>query len=112
MFYINAFDGIEEIRFLEEPSQMYSNRWLTTIQLPSYSIREGLREFLLKDNIESRPLWKPMHLQPIFKDSPAFINGISEDLFKKGLCLPSGSNLTEDDLNRVTLGIKTYFTKC
>jgi len=112
MFYMNAFDGIEEIRFLEEPSQMYSNRWLTTIQLPSYSIREGLREFLLKDNIESRPLWKPMHLQPIFKDSPAFINGISEDLFKKGLCLPSGSNLTEDDLNRVTLGIKTYFTKC
>ena len=112
MFYMNAFDGIEEIRFLEEPSQMYSNRWLTTIQLPSYSIREGLREFLLKDNIESRPLWKPMHLQPIFKDSPAFINGISEDLFKKGLCLPSGSNLTEDDLNRVILGIKTFFTKC
>ncbi|WP_438964581.1 DegT/DnrJ/EryC1/StrS family aminotransferase [Winogradskyella sp.] len=112
MFYMNAFDGIEEIRFLEEPSQMYSNRWLTTIQLPSYSIREGLRKFLLKDNIESRPLWKPMHLQPIFKDSPAFINGISEDLFKKGLCLPSGSNLTEDDLNRVILGIKTYFTKC
>ena len=112
MFYMNAFDGIEEIRFLEEPSQMYSNRWLTTIQLPSYSIREGLREFLLKDNIESRPLWKPMHLQPIFKDSPAFINGIAEDLFKKGLCLPSGSNLTEDDLNRVILGIKTYFTKC
>ena len=112
MFYMNAFDGIEEIRFLEEPSQMYSNRWLTTIQLPSYSIREGLREFLLKDNIESRPLWKPMHLQPIFKDSPAFINVISEDLFKKGLCLPSGSNLTEDDLNRVILGIKTYFTKC
>lgn len=112
MFYMNAFDGIEEIRFLEEPSQMYSNRWLTTIQLPSYSIREGLREFLLKDNIESRPLWKPMHLQPIFKDSPAFINGISEDLFKKGLCLPSGSNLTEDDLNRVILGIKTYFIKC
>jgi len=112
MFYMNAFDEIEEIRFLEEPSQMYSNRWLTTIQLPSYSIREGLREFLLKDNIESRPLWKPMHLQPIFKDSPAFINGISEDLFKKGLCLPSGSNLTEDDLNRVILGIKTYFTKC
>lgn len=111
-FYMNAFDGIEEIIFLEEPSQMYSNRWLTTIQLPSYSIREGLREFLLKDNIESRPLWKPMHLQPIFKDSPAFINGISEDLFKKGLCLPSGSNLTEDDLNRVILGIKTYFTKC
>jgi len=112
MFYMNAFDGIEEIRFLEEPSQMYSNRWLTTIQLPSYSIREGLREFLLKDNIESRPLWKPMHLQPVFKDSPAFINGISEDLFKKGLCLPSGSNLTEDDLNRVILGIKTFFTKC
>ena len=76
MFYMNAFDGIEEIRFLEEPSQMYSNRWLTTIQLPSYSIREGLREFLLKDNIESRPLWKPMHLQPVFKDSPEFINGI------------------------------------
>ncbi|WP_411895046.1 DegT/DnrJ/EryC1/StrS family aminotransferase [Winogradskyella sp. A2] len=111
-FYKEVLSQISEIRFLEEPTEMFSNRWLTCIQLPSYKIREELREFLLKDNIESRPVWKPMHLQPIFKDTPSYINGISEDLFNKGLCLPSGSNLTENELNRVVFGIKTYFAEC
>jgi dTDP-4-amino-4,6-dideoxygalactose transaminase len=56
---------------------------------------------LLEDNIESRPLWKPMHLQPIFKPYPAYTNGVSEDLFDRGLCLPSGSNLTLDEKERI-----------
>ena len=56
--------------------------------------REAIRLHLLEDNIESRPLWKPMHLQPIFESYPSYLNGISDDLFKFGLCLPSGSNLT------------------
>ena len=54
-----------------------------------------------KNNIEVRPLWKPMHLQPIYKDSPSYINGVSEDLFNRGLCLPSGTNMKIDDLERV-----------
>jgi dTDP-4-amino-4,6-dideoxygalactose transaminase len=54
-----------------------------------------------KENIECRPLWKPMHLQPVFERYPAYVNGVSEGLFKKGLCLPSGSNMTEEDRERV-----------
>ena len=107
--YTNSFKNIEEIEFSKEPNGYFSNRWLTCITLPSIEIREGLRLFLEKENIESRPLWKPMHLQPIFKDAPRYINGISEDLFKRGLCLPSGSNLTETDLERVFTTVKNYF---
>ena len=57
---------------------------------------------LAAENIESRPLWKPMHLQPVFKDFPAYTNGTSEELFEKGLCLPSGSNLIKTNLLRIT----------
>jgi dTDP-4-amino-4,6-dideoxygalactose transaminase len=63
--------------------------------------RENIRIMLEKQNIESRPLWKPMHMQPVFQDAPFFGNGTSERLFQGGLCLPSGSNLDEADLNRV-----------
>ncbi len=107
--YTNSFKNIEEIKFLEEPNGYFSNRWLSCITMPSYEIREGLRLFLEKENIESRPLWKPMHVQPIFKDAPRYLNGISEDLFKRGLCLPSGSNLTETNLERVITTVKNYF---
>ncbi len=61
---------------------------------------EYIRLSLEKDNIESRPLWKPMHLQPVFKDCLAYMNGTAEYLFKQGLCLPSGSKLSKDDLQR------------
>ncbi len=78
-----------------EPKGFFSNRWLTTVLLREGSSvsRETLRIALGKENIESRPLWKPMHLQPIFKNAPAYTNGVSERLFESGLCLPSGSNL-------------------
>lgn len=111
-FYRNSFSEISSINFLIEPEGMFSNRWLTTILLPSYETREELRLFLLKDNIESRPLWKPMHLQPIFKNAPKYLNGVSEELFQRGLCLPSGSNLSNEELNRVVDGVKTYFSTC
>ncbi len=68
--------------------------------------REYLRLALLVENIESRPLWKPMHLQPVFKDSPYYGDKVAENLFDKGLCLPSGSNLTENDLERIATTIK------
>ena len=79
----------------------YANRWLTTILTDSFETREMIRLALEKENIESRPLWKPMHLQPVFEEFPVYEDGTSEDLFNRGLCLPSGSNLSLDDLGRV-----------
>ena len=63
--------------------------------------KQNLQNAMLEANIETRPLWKPMHLQPIFKDLPYYGNNESEKLFNKGLCLPSGSNLTDDDRDRI-----------
>ncbi|ALJ04021.1 pyridoxal phosphate-dependent aminotransferase [Pseudalgibacter alginicilyticus] len=100
-FYKNNLAQNPVIEFLEEPQGFFSNRWITCIKTPSFEFREGLRLALQDDDIESRPLWKPMHMQPVFKDYLAFTNGVSETLFNNGLCLPSGSNLTQDDLNRV-----------
>ncbi|MDM9632806.1 DegT/DnrJ/EryC1/StrS family aminotransferase [Robiginitalea aurantiaca] len=99
--YKDALSEISEITFLEEPDYAYSNRWLTTILTDSFETREKIRLFLEEANIESRPLWKPMHLQPVFNSCPSYINGVSEEMFEKGLCLPSGSNLLKSDLDRV-----------
>ena len=107
--YKELLSSKKGINFLTEPSEDYfSNYWLTTITLDKNKLgknREDIRLHLEKYNIESRPLWKPMHLQPVFKDFPAYLNGVSKDLFDKGLCLPSGSNLTENDLHGVVNGI-------
>ncbi|WP_298555632.1 aminotransferase class I/II-fold pyridoxal phosphate-dependent enzyme [uncultured Algibacter sp.] len=100
-FYKKHLSDFKEITFLEEPDNFFSNRWITCIETESYELREKIRLELLKDDIESRPLWKPMHMQPIFKDCLHFTNGTSERLFDRGLCLPSGSNLTQDDLARI-----------
>jgi len=108
-FYVNTFKDNTKITFLNEPEGYFSNRWLSCILLDSESTREGLRLALEKENIESRPLWKPMHQQPVFKDAPSYLNGVSDELFEKGLCLPSGSNLTDIELNRVVSAINTYF---
>jgi len=107
--YLNTFNNIPQITFLKEPEGYFSNRWLSCILLDSKDTREGLRLAMEKENIESRPLWKPMHQQPVFKDAPSFINGVSDDLFDRGLCLPSGSNLSEEELERVISTINTYF---
>lgn len=100
-FYKKHLSAKDGITFVSEPEGFYSNRWLTTILTDSYEQRENIRIRLLSGNIESRPLWKPMHLQPVFEKSPKYVNGVSENLFKNGLCLPSGSNLTENDLYRI-----------
>ncbi|MDH7446553.1 DegT/DnrJ/EryC1/StrS family aminotransferase [Aquimarina sp. 2201CG14-23] len=105
-FYKNNLGNSPEIKFLEEPAGFHSNRWLTCIETTSYELREGLRLTLAKENIESRPLWKPMHRQPVFADCDAYLNGISDDLFDRGLCLPSGSNLEKEDLFRIVSVIK------
>lgn len=106
-YYKSNLTSLSGITFLTEPKDFYSNRWLTCILTPSFGSRERIRLAFLEENIESRPLWKPMHLQPIFEKSPNYADGTSEDLFDRGLCLPSGSNLTEEDLNRIINVIKT-----
>jgi dTDP-4-amino-4,6-dideoxygalactose transaminase len=107
-FYKKALADLP-VSFVEEPEGFFANRWLTTILTDSYEQREKIRLALEKENIESRPLWKPMHLQPVFKDATAYVNGISEDLFNRGLCLPSGSNLEQKDLERIVNEIKKCF---
>nr|WP_121270566.1 aminotransferase class I/II-fold pyridoxal phosphate-dependent enzyme [Pedobacter schmidteae] len=108
--YKSALKDIEGITFLEEPENYFSNRWLTTLLVDPLKTkgvtREDIRLGLEALNIESRPLWKPMHLQPIFEGSPYYGSDVSEVLFKNGLCLPSGSNLQSEDLNRVINQIK------
>ena len=93
------------ITFQPEPKGYFSNRWLTTILINPVQnnniTRETVRLALEKENIESRPLWKPMHLQPVFSSAQFFGGGISESLFENGLCLPSGSNLSEKDFTRI-----------
>ena len=109
-FYLSELSALPGVGFLTEPEGYYSNRWLTTITIdPDKSggvNREQIRLKLDSNNIESRPLWKPMHMQPVFSNARSFLNGISEDLFSKGLCLPSGTAMTEDELHRVCMLIK------
>jgi len=100
-FYRTKLGDITEIEFLNEPAGYFCNRWLTCILTSSFAFREKLRLALIDENIESRPLWKPMHLQPVFKKYPSITDGTSEDLFERGLCLPSGSNLSKEDLERI-----------
>ena len=110
-FYKERLGRLEEIEFLEEPTGFYSNRWLSCILTSSYEMRERIRYALLEEDIESRPIWKPMHLQPIFKNAPNYSDGTSEELFERGLCLPSGSNLTNQDLDRIVSRILKEFTQ-
>jgi dTDP-4-amino-4,6-dideoxygalactose transaminase len=113
--YKEKLSGLPGLGFVKEPEGFLSNRWLTTILIdPKDSgrvAREDVRLALEKENIESRPLWKPMHLQPVFKGYPYYGGDVSERLFENGLCLPSGSNLTEGELERVVKCIDKVFAK-
>ncbi|WP_426481872.1 aminotransferase class I/II-fold pyridoxal phosphate-dependent enzyme [Chryseobacterium sp. R2ACT005] len=112
-FYLDTFKNIEGVTVFSEPgNDFYSNHWLSAIIIDPQVAgkdREGLRLAFLEDNIESRPLWKPMHLQPVFESSPYYGGKISENLFDNGLCLPSGSNLSDDDRERIANVIRNYF---
>lgn len=112
-FYVDLFSNIEGVTvFSESTDDFYSNHWLSAVIVDpeiTGKDREGLRHAFLEDNIESRPLWKPMHLQPIFETSPYYGGNVSEKLFDNGLCLPSGSNLSDDDRERITKVVHTYF---
>ena len=107
--YATRFDAYNEkgyrVKLQPEPAGMKSNRWLTAFTIDAEEnkgiSREDIRLALLDENIESRPLWKPMHMQPVFERYPYFGNGTAENLFKDGLCLPSGSNMSDDDMARI-----------
>jgi len=110
-YYKEQLSGIASLFFLNEPEGYFSNRWLSCMLVePRNGItRDSIRLALENENIESRLLWKPMHLQPVFKNSPFYGDGTSEKLFDNGLCLPSGSNLTLSQLDRVIAVIKGLY---
>ncbi len=103
------------IQFQEEMNGHYSNRWLTCILVDPLKnkglTREEIRLAMEAENIETRPLWKPMHQQPIFSSLKSYLNGVSDNLFENGLCLPSGSNLTEEEFSRIFHCFDTIFSK-
>jgi dTDP-4-amino-4,6-dideoxygalactose transaminase len=108
-FYQAVFKEVEGVTVFKEPSEDYfSNHWLSCViiedDIAGFS-KEDLRLQLLEDNIESRPLWKPMHLQPVFQNCEYYGGVVAESLFDKGLCLPSGSNLTKEDRLRIANSI-------
>lgn len=115
-FYRRELSSIEGISFQTEPTDLFhSNYWLTSILIDPNKTggktTDELRLALDAANIESRPLWKPMHLQPVFANCPSYVNGTSEKLFNTGLCIPSSSILSEEDVDRVASVIKNFFTK-
>lgn len=100
----------------EEPNKdFYSNHWLTVIEIDENKTggisREDLRKYMESENIECRPLWKPMHMQPVFHGYPFYGTGIAEEMFKNGLCLPSGSNLSDEDRDRIAKAILNRLEK-
>ena len=114
--YRNYFMDVPGVTFQTEPNENYfSNYWLTAILIdPEFSggiSREDVRLMLNAENIESRPLWKPMHSQPIYEGSRFFGLGLCEKLFEQGLCLPSGSNLSDDDFQRIFHAFNKIFKK-
>lgn len=115
LFYKDLFSNFQDIKVFEESNNhSFSNHWLSCITFKNIdkdNNPDALRESLMTENIESRPLWKPMHLQPIFKNSPYYGNKTSESLFNTGLCLPSGSNLDEEARDRIAKAILTYFKR-
>jgi len=110
--YHERLSPLPGVSFMPEADFGKSTRWLTCMLLdPEHSkvTRDAILDALAKDNIEARPLWKPMHLQPLYKNCEYYGNGLSENLFKNGLCLPSGSAMTASDIDRVAgIIIKLY----
>ena len=113
-FYVDIFENIEAVTVFQEPDADYfSNHWLSAITIDAAKAdgktAEDLRIYLEQSNIESRPLWKPMHLQPVFESFPYYGKSVSQHLFETGLCLPSGSNLVQADRDRITAAIQKFF---
>jgi dTDP-4-amino-4,6-dideoxygalactose transaminase len=115
-FYVELFKDIKGVTVFEVPNANYeTNYWLSTILIDSTETdgitRETLRLALGEENIESRPLWKPMHLQPVFCNYPYYGSSIAATLFDNGLCLPSGCSLTQADCDRIRVVVLKLFKK-
>jgi len=104
-FYQEQLGDIEEILFMPEIENSFGNRWLTTLLFEQTNPMRVIKA-LEDKNIESRPLWKPMHIQPLFSEAIAFVDGTSEKLYNKGICLPSPTSASKEDLMRVVNEIK------
>ena len=111
-FYKDVFSNIDAVKlFSEASSDFFSNHWLSCITIDKKVTTRTNQELMAafaEENIETRPLWKPMHLQPVFNDCQYYGETVSEELFTAGLCLPSGSNITNDDKNRIYEVISKY----
>ncbi len=106
-YYKKALSEIGNIAFQPEPDNCKSNRWLSVFTTLDSNIDiNKIQNALMNENIETRPIWKPMHLQPVFKDAPYFGGTNAENLFQTGMCLPSGSNLTDVEKERVTIALR------
>ncbi len=105
--YFKNLSDITQLSFLQEPVDHYSNRWLTTVLFSDPSLPIKVRLALENNNIESRPLWKPLHLQPVFNHFPSFLNGNSAFFFQHGLCLPSGSALDNSEIAEISRIIRS-----
>jgi dTDP-4-amino-4,6-dideoxygalactose transaminase len=115
-FYKEIFDDVPGVKVMKELNNDYfSNHWLSVLLIDEEKTggisREDLRIAFEKENIESRPLWKPMHMQPVFANAPFYGNGVCEKAFAEGLCLPSGSNLTDENRKRIASVINECFKK-
>mgnify|MGYP002587111041 FL=1 len=114
--YVKLLDGVKGVKVMCQPEggDFNSNYWLTCITVDPEEAgftREDVRLALDGDNIESRPLWKPMHLQPVYKNNPRYVNGVSESLFKQGICLPSGPCVADGDVAYIVDTIKACIEK-
>lgn len=108
-YYKEQLKDIKEIEFMPMNDFNYSNCWLTSIVIKGKVTPVDLIVELEKDNIESRPLWKPMHLQPFFEKYDYVGSNVSEDLFNRGMCLPSDSKMTKEEQDRVIKAIRGVF---
>ena len=97
---------LPELEFMPEVANSRGNRWLTTALFKEKGAHLRVIEALAKENIESRPLWKPMHMQPVFEGALAFTDGTSEDMFARGICLPSGTAMGDEEFARVVKIVK------
>jgi len=104
-WYREFLDGVDDITFMPELKNSIGNRWLSAILFENIDYKKIIKALESK-NVEARPLFKPMHLQPLFKDAKSYLNGVSEELFKKGLCLASSTTMTKDDVEMICSTIK------
>ena len=107
--YTEMLSGLEGVVVTPDPPWGTGNSWLTTVTFDREALQGAstrVRETLQSQNIETRPIWKPMHQQPVFRGHEAHLNGVADRLFEEGLCLPSGVGLSDEDIERVSDGIR------